>query len=147
MDLTVKGFNELHISIRGLLISLILIMPFWYLDLYLFKKDFFYTYFQQIPIIISFCLSIIWILLSHLSYLFCDSVFFVQEEDNEIPIENPRIVSMSVCFMVIHLGLLSSISYVYKWNFLFFLKVSFATLIIRVFLWLTAYLSKSDAKK
>jgi hypothetical protein len=57
----IKDVNELHISFKTVLIGILLNMPFWYIDLYLFKNDFFSKAVFYIPLVMSFCLTIAWL--------------------------------------------------------------------------------------
>ena len=51
------NLKDLHPSLKGALICVLLLMPFWLLDIYLFRKDLLIGNFS-IPVIISFCLSL-----------------------------------------------------------------------------------------
>ena len=59
MDLPIKAdINNMHVAIRGLLLSILTTSPFWYVDFYLFKKDFITATPLYIPILFAIALSL-----------------------------------------------------------------------------------------
>lgn len=146
MEVSPKGFNELHITLRGLLTGIILVCPFWYLDLYLFKLDYFESQYIQIPVIASFCLTVVWLLLNHISALCFDEYIFegVDQIKGHAPVEHPRVVSFGVVFSVLHLAFISYITYYFKWSFSFLIYLSFSSVLIRIVFWRIVISSKKD---
>ncbi len=57
-------FNNLHPTLKGAIILLVIIIPFWYLSIYVFEPHFISEKPIQIPITLSFCLSVCTIILS-----------------------------------------------------------------------------------
>ena len=57
-------------NLKMFVVLLFTIMPFWYLNIFLFKKDFIVNNDIQIPIILSFCLSITYSFLNFLIAFF-----------------------------------------------------------------------------
>lgn len=123
----VKDLNELHFTIKTFVIGLIITMPFWYLDIYLFAPWFTKANPIHIPIIVAFCLSIGWLLLC---VVFLDIFQYTEKpevEKNEKPFEDEfedfwlKVIILSIIF----LGLFSFIWYVVNGRFFYLVLTSF----------------------
>jgi hypothetical protein len=55
----IDDFNKLNLSIKWILASLAIIMPFWYLIIFLLNPHFVSYNAVHIPIVLSFCLSLV----------------------------------------------------------------------------------------
>ena len=53
----VKDISELHLHYRSVIICYIMVMPFWYFDIYYVGHDFFKESPVYIPIVLAFCLT------------------------------------------------------------------------------------------
>ena len=60
MDFSLKDIDKLDIFSKTTIISIIVLMPFWYVSLYLFHKQFYKDSDIYLKIIFSFCFSITW---------------------------------------------------------------------------------------
>lgn len=65
-------FKDFHISLKWFLAGMTILMPFWYLSIFFFKPTFIYENEIHIPIILSFCLSICYFIISMFSTAFFD---------------------------------------------------------------------------
>lgn len=123
-----KEFDDLHITVKTICIGLALLMPFWYLDLFLFSHlPFDKAY--QIPVVISFCLSICWFVAQASTYVLFMSVLnihkvIIKEQDESTDFQ---VIILSSIF---YLAILTIIGYYYKFKFhnLVFGGFSFAAL-------------------
>ena len=147
MSETLDAFNKLHVTIRSFVIAVILLTPFWYFDLYLFKKGFVsHDYIQLIPSIAAFCLSLVWIAASAISCFF--SVMASSEgkgfqDDNGVTIFSV----LTVSFSVLHLGTYTYFAHLWKWEFYKFLNYTYLIVICRIVLWVTLTIINSPKNK
>lgn len=123
----VKDLNELHFTLKTVVIGIIITMPFWYLDIYLFAPWFTKANPIHIPIIVAFCLSIGWLLLG---VLFMDTFNDIERieakrgeevSDNEFEDFWASVIAMSTVF----LGIFSFIWYVANGRFFYLVLTSF----------------------
>lgn len=153
-----KEFNELHPNIKTVCIGLALLMPFWYLDIYLFSripidKNI------QIPIVISFCLSICWFALNTATYvLFITSIAplpnsvrnannynklpennYVNKKDSDETFEYITFIS------VVYLALTTLIGYLAKIPFHKLIYINFAFGAFRAILYVIIHLFRMRA--
>jgi hypothetical protein len=64
----IKDLNELHISLKSFIIGLAFLMPFCYIDVYLFNPKLITEEPIQIGVVLSFCFSFV-LLLFNLSFI------------------------------------------------------------------------------
>src|SRR4051812_48360868 len=60
MEISFKDFTKLDIYSRTTIISILILMPFWYISIYLFHKQFYSSSDILLKIVFSFCLSLTW---------------------------------------------------------------------------------------
>ena len=60
----IKEINELHLSLKTVLLSLVTILPFWYLSISILNINYINTNQIQIPIILSLCLTVCYYVLN-----------------------------------------------------------------------------------
>lgn len=58
---------KLDITTKSVILNILLLMPFWYIDLYLFKKEFFLSAPVYLPIVFSFCLTVAYLIPFYIS--------------------------------------------------------------------------------
>jgi len=134
----VKEFNELNITLKSFLLSLVCIIPFWYFSIFLLKPDFINNNDIQIPIILSFCLS-----LCYLSINFLNSFLIIGISSfREIANMSGRFI-LSTALSIIPLVFLFFFSQFYKIKLILFFEISFGvSLVLLVFATLIALIKK-----
>lgn len=126
----VEEVNKLHVTLKSIIISMVLTMPFWYLNLYFFKNDFFLSSPIQIPIIISFCLSVVWTGLHFLSASSFEIAFMKKQNTNsDSKIEGTVLLAVIVSLMWI--AIYTFLTYYFKWSFMNLFYISFGGTIIK----------------
>ena len=73
----VKDIADLHIGLRTVLISILFVMPFWYIDIYLFGHTFFVNAPFYVPIVLSFCLAISSLIPTWFFFILGSKTFFL----------------------------------------------------------------------
>lgn len=63
----IKEINDLHIALKAMVLSMITIMPFWFISIYLFHKGFYHLNPVYVTIIFTFCFSIVSYFVCHLT--------------------------------------------------------------------------------
>jgi len=122
-----EELSKLPIQLRSFLISLILIIPFWYLAIVLFKPNFITKYQVHIPIILSFCLSACHLGLILISSSMLSDVIF-KEKDKIKELQNIYLMS---CFIsVFFLSTFLFIGFYYKWHLITFIEVNLSILLL-----------------
>jgi hypothetical protein len=58
----VNDFFKLDFPTKATVIGICLLMPFWYIDIYLFHRQFFSKAPIYLPIVFSFCLTVCWLI-------------------------------------------------------------------------------------
>lgn len=133
-----KDFTELQFSTKSVLLAVSLLMPFWYLDLFLFAEKYVSNKSIEIPIIISFCLSVLFLVLNSLSYsISCEVSKTMKKYDN------PRIfIIWTTGTSVINISLFTYIWFFLGYGFFCFMTSVFLWTIVRVIFWGTLALIK-----
>ena len=103
-----------------MLLSTIAIMPFWYMNLYLFKNDFFTKSPIQMPIIISFCLTIVYLIINGVITLCIQKLA-----------HSPRNAFMFSLGSISILSFTTFMEYIFKFNFSYYLGWIFGIGIIK----------------
>lgn len=146
MGTILEDFNKLHVTLRSFVISVVLLTPFWYFDLYLFKKEFVsHDYIECIPVVSAFCLSLIWIAANALSGWFF--VIVMQGNNDSANETNVMFSVVTTVFSVLHLSLYTYIGYLCKLSFFWFLNYTYILVLIRVLVWFVFFVRKSDDNK
>lgn len=127
----IKEINELPFSLKSFIISLVLIMPFWYLSIFIFKKDLIVLNGIQIPIILSFCLSACYFSLNLFTTLIISSDIF-KSENQAIELLNTYMLSCTVS--VFWLSISIFVGFYYDWKLLSVIKITFLISIIHFFI-------------
>ena len=155
----VEDLKKLHFTIRGALVIVLFIAPFWYLDIYLFAPEFFKQAPLYIPIVLAFCLTIcsavIYLGLSF-AWLIVGSINSeVNLEKSEVPVNLEKsevpLVALTVFLGVILSSITTFISYKEHWRFM---KLVFAMnalvlvlILITSFFLFPALKKRSDARR
>jgi undecaprenyl pyrophosphate phosphatase UppP len=66
----IKDFKDLDVYSKSTIISIIVLMPFWYASLYLYNYDFYLKHDYYIQIVFTFCLSVIWYFMNFIAVIF-----------------------------------------------------------------------------
>lgn len=129
-----EDVNKLHLSIRYLIFSQILIMPFWYLSIYLFSNMDFNSNIQ-IPIVSSFCLSLTYYILN---------IFSAGISLESINLRNHQQIEKEAAFLdpifnsIIYLSIFMFVGYWFGFHFrtfvLFTYSFSFLGIITKLFI-------------
>ncbi len=125
MDL--KFLDKLDIYSKTTVVSIIVLMPFWYTSIYLFNKQFFNDSELYLRIVLSFCFSITWYFINVI-FLSIDQAILKRE----ILLE--RIFKISSFLSVLILSLLITIQYKRTNSLEFFLFKDYAYLTTFYFL-------------
>lgn len=146
----IEDINKLHPTLRSLLIGIGFILPFWYVDIYLFNTQLFVSVPFYLPIAFAFCFSILWIGLNILLILtFFEMLFKVPYEIFE---DNKKDTKDSFPFVVVYslitLCVFTLIGYVYGSSLFGFLELCFFAVISQMIIWiLIRALYESKKKK
>ena len=124
-----KDFNETHISLRAIIIGLALVSPFWYFDLYLFHKKFFFNSSFYIPIVAAFCLSVCW---HGLNIISATASFFMI---GNMPEKINFTITASAIVSIAWIGLLTYVGYTFKFEIKEFINVVFGVSLFRLIFW------------
>jgi hypothetical protein len=81
MGFSIKEFNDLHKDAKSIIIGIALIMPVWFMDIFLFHRTFFNSNQLYIIIVISYCISIAWLGINYLMQLVVNFAF-ESKDDN-----------------------------------------------------------------
>lgn len=104
-----KDFNELDISVRTFTIGVAVLMPFWYLAIFFFGPEFMARVALEIPIIISFCLSIF--------FLFCNCfIAFIHTLIEHINEKSAISQTKVLVFFTLLKSILHFVAFAYLWN-------------------------------
>src|SRR5688572_1131278 len=106
MNFSIGDFSKLHISLQGIIIGIILLMPLWFINIYLFHKSFFISNPLYLIILFSYGLSIGWLVLNLLV-----SAIFLGYLVKEDPSENAMII-YAVAFSVVQITFQDGIGYI-----------------------------------
>ena len=139
------NLDKIHPSAKQTSVGFLLITPYWYMDIYLFKNPFFQTSPIYIPIVISFCLTISTIF----SWMAVFTIIsFISKSSDEIFEEEFRF-TMSIILSILFLSIGSLLSYVYYNSFkaILIINFMFPILISFVLILLSLYISKRNNKK
>ncbi len=124
-----KDVAELHVSLRSFITAIAIAMPFWYFDLYLFHYDFFKVTPIQLPVVASFCLTLVWVSANFMCSIIWVSVIEKSEPSKKPDIENRFFIS--IFSSVFYTALLTFIGYIFNMDFKCFLKTAACVIAIR----------------
>jgi hypothetical protein len=143
MTLSFSDFLKIHYSARAVIIGIALLMPFWYIDIYLFDKRFFNTSQFYIPIVFSFCLSISYLILNSFFAIF----YLAALERTYDPFEGAVIISIPLISIFTY----SSYVIFHSTNFVVFITDIFLSAgglcIISVFMYIIKMRTKPKTEK
>ncbi|MFH2141093.1 MAG: hypothetical protein ABIJ97_01625 [Bacteroidota bacterium] len=129
----INDIDKLSIVKKSFVISIPILMPFWYLSIYLFHYSFFQSSNQfYIPFVLTFCLAFCWYLLNIIATnmaLDIQAKIFKREESN---LEDVLLASSIVS--IGYLCLLMLINYFIDCNFIIFIFACFAYIVFKT-LW------------
>jgi len=79
----IKDVNELQLTVKAFVINVACVLPFWYMDLFIFQRSWFTFYPFYIPMVFAFCLTLV-------SYIPNYALFFLifNLRDSKIPADN-----------------------------------------------------------
>lgn len=127
----ISDFNKLHVSLKGISLIVAVLMPFWFISIYLFNKP---LYNQQDPYILfsfCFCFSLLWFFISNFFAYFLDSNF---EESKDLNTFDEDVLQLTAKFSVFFISLAILISYYYTPSFGTFLGYSFGSVFVLGFI-------------
>ena len=124
MDLSFKDLDKLDVFSKTTIISILVLMPFWYATLYLFHKQFYLTSDINIKITFSFCFSITWYFIN-IAFLIIENSIMKRNFDLKNLFNSAGF--LSVCFL--------------SMNMLFFFDTTstYKGFLVRTFGWLTIF--------
>ena len=126
----VKEFNDMHISYKLGTIAIVIIMPFWYLDLFLFCRSISLDKNIQISIVVSFCLSVCWLTINGFSTLVFAGIY--EEEGDEKPKDfNERVAMVSIVSSIFYISIFTAINFILKFKFHTFVYWAFGLTAIK----------------
>lgn len=99
----VKDIADLHITLRGAIISYIVVMPFWYLGMYYNGRDFFTSNPIQIPIILSFCLTTVSLIIGCL-FALIDHIKRMRKLEKKDPVELSELIVVGCIYSIFIIG-------------------------------------------
>lgn len=138
----IKDINDLHLSVKSITIGLVLLMPFWYLNIYLLAPWYVEKAPIQLPIIIAFCLSVGWLMTSMLfSYSLFLKVAIQQKVYSDQENYDHPIYLLSVIIALCALMPLSFVAYTFKWSLWMLVYASFLATAITTIIALIRYFS------
>ncbi len=125
MSFEFKDFDKLDLYSKTSIISIVVLMPFWYASIYLFGNHFFINSDLLLKIVFSFCFSISWYFINVLLFVFEQSIK-VDISDNLVNLfKGAGMISVYyLCFVIVIAYSLNIHSYVS------FLKTAYYFLII-----------------
>jgi hypothetical protein len=141
----VKEFSELHISLKTILISLTLIMPFWYISIFILNRNFVNSTQIHIPIILSFCLTFCYFILNLATtylYDYLDKIGKQKENNPDIIKDLFSISSITTLLSIFWISILLFIGYYYDWNIISFIKIVFLISFIHLVLFCLTIMTK-----
>ena len=116
----IKDFNELHNSLKSLLIGLLFVLPFWYLVIFLFDRQLIYDNQIQIPIILTFCLTVCHFIINLFIAFFLNSTILSGTK------QSPELTFALTAFIsILSLALLIYIGRQRCWTFAHFIDRTF----------------------
>lgn len=124
-----KDFTELHVGHKTIILSVAILMPFWYTSLYLFSNlpiDSNY----QIPVVISFCLSLCWWGLHWVGAMMFLS-FFDSHNSKPEKEKNSDISELAAIASIGYISLLMFIVYLFDISFHVLVYISFSFTLAR----------------
>ncbi len=125
----IKEINELHISLKSTIFCLVCIMPFWYVDIFLFDNILINTTPFYVPIIFSFCFSLVWFMVNLIITVFIKDILPKTMNATFIPF------FIAALLAITWLSGATYIAYMLKWHLLTFVNVLFCSYIIRQIFW------------
>ncbi len=63
---SIKEFTDLPKDAKSIIVGMVLIMPVWFIDIFFFHRTFFNSNQLYIVIVISYCLSIAWLMVNYI---------------------------------------------------------------------------------
>lgn len=124
-----KDVAELHISLRSFIIAIVIAMPFWYFDLYLFHNEFFKITPIQLPFVAAFCLTLVWVSVNFICSIIWVNVIEKSEANSQPDIESRFFVL--VFSSVFYTAILTFIGYIFNMNLKCFLITAAVVVIVR----------------
>jgi hypothetical protein len=126
-----KEFNDLHVTVKSLAISIGALMPFVYLSIVLFAQGYIMNYQFQVPVVISFCVATIW----YLIHAFSLSLFDESSNNNLIKDKSTRHIMtplLSTLSSIFWISFLMLVAYLNKWGFFKMLTIGASIALIRI---------------
>ncbi|ASS49621.1 MAG: hypothetical protein A3D31_02065 [Candidatus Fluviicola riflensis] len=125
----IKDLNEFHFTLKSALFNILISMPFWYLDIYLMAKWYVEQNPIQLPIVIAFCLSVGWYVVSFLAYTAVSAFMFKSKNEgkteSELDGDIDKDTFLHCMLSIVFLGTLSLFAYLNKDSFLIFTVETF----------------------
>jgi hypothetical protein len=136
----IKDINELHINLRTVILSVATLMPFWYLDIFLFSQNTETFNRIEIPIIMSFCLSVTFFGINVVS-IFLSMQY---HKINTAKKDNTVDLVVALTYAIMSLSLWTIIWYFSKWNFSIFALSLFGFMGVKICYYRVRVLSRNE---
>src|ERR1041385_6636692 len=123
-----KDFNELHVRVKSFLIGWLIVMPFWYFDIFLFYPECISENSIHIPIILSFCISFCYYGLVIIEGAIIGITFIPDIQDADLYL-------LVVLLSVFWISLFTYLGYLFSWTLMTLIHVTFVSAIGRTIAW------------
>ena len=110
-----ESFFKLHFTVRATIVGILIIMSIWYLNLFVLNEQYVSSKVFYIPIIISFVMTINWLIVNVMLGLFLTKLFLENKNAKEITTSTYQ---LGIFCAIIYLSIFTYFGYVFKWNFL-----------------------------
>ncbi|MGZ3901792.1 MAG: hypothetical protein ACXVDC_15805, partial [Bacteroidia bacterium] len=112
----IKDISDLHINYKSCIVAMAIVMPFWYLSIYFEGRAFFNDSPIYIPIVASFCFSVLALSLSLVSLIinfFADNKRKTKKEQFDLA----TFLILTVCLAIFYQAFYNLIFYFIKTKF------------------------------
>jgi hypothetical protein len=125
-----ETLDKLSITVKNIAVSLCILIPFWFMAIYLFHKPLYNSGDYLIIAVFCFCFSITWYFLGAMIALAIANRF---KADDEFQVAS--LVGGIISILYIALTIL--LTYVFNWSFFVFIGIAYGYFIINLILSLT----------
>jgi len=118
----IKDLFNKHENLKFAGIGIAISSTFWYLDIFIFKRELILLYPFYVPLVICFCLSYCWYSVSHLFLSLVRTMIKTTDEGIIIPY---LLLRINNTFSPYSLVIFTVIGYIQKWSFVHLIFQSF----------------------
>jgi hypothetical protein len=128
----IDDFSKLPITLKSIVASVCICMPFWFISIYLFNKSLFNT--NDYPLLLSFCFCF------SLTWYFINIIFaaaaigFMEKIKDEEEVDGDVIFIVSGIISIIYLCAAIVLSYWHEISFNYFLLFAYSYIVFRIIL-------------